>query len=103
MTKRRWTRRPEEIEAFVARLRMMVADSGVKQQSFVKDLGGVNRYPYGVETRPGMGDGRAVRPDDVPAAVRLSLDVGAALAVGLAAAGAAGSGRARRPVRLLPT
>jgi adenosylcobinamide-phosphate synthase len=42
-------------------------------------LGGVNRYGDRVEHRPALGDGRAPRPDDIRAAVRLTRDVTAAL------------------------
>lgn len=82
-------------------------NAGVAEAAFAAALGlrlgGVNRYDHGVEQRPEMGDGRPPRPEDVPAAVRLSLDVGAALTLGLAAVGAVGTGRTRRSIRPTPT
>jgi cobalamin biosynthesis protein CobD/CbiB len=47
-----------------------------------------------VEERPALGDGRAPASGDIEAAVRLSLDVGLALAAGLlaVAGGLRGSG-----------
>jgi adenosylcobinamide-phosphate synthase len=42
-------------------------------------LGGANRYGDRVEERPALGDGRALEPRDIRAAVRLSRDVTGAL------------------------
>ncbi len=64
-------------------------NSGVAEAAFAAALGvrlgGPSTYGDRVEVRPTLGDGRPVRPDDVAAAVRLSHDVGVALAGGLGA------------------
>ena len=48
-------------------------------------LGGLNRYPYGAERRPTLGEGRVPEVDDIGRAVTLSRLVGVA-ALGLALA-----------------
>jgi adenosylcobinamide-phosphate synthase len=50
-------------------------------------LGGPNQYGERTEDRPPLGRGRIAEPADIARAVRLSLDVGTALAVGLGLAG----------------
>lgn len=68
-------------------------NAGVVEAAFAAALGvrlgGVNRYGDRVEARATLGDGRAVEVGDIAAAVRLSRDVRAAMAVGLAAIGCA--------------
>ncbi|HEX4540712.1 MAG TPA: adenosylcobinamide-phosphate synthase CbiB [Acidimicrobiales bacterium] len=60
-------------------------NAGVAEAAFAAALGlrlgGENRYGDRVEVRPPLGTGRPPEVDDVAAAVRLSSDVGAALAV----------------------
>lgn len=67
-------------------------NSGVAEAAFAAALGlrlgGESRYGDRVELRPTLGDGRPPAPADVPAAVRLSGDVAAALAGLLLAVGA---------------
>jgi adenosylcobinamide-phosphate synthase len=74
-------------------------NSGVAEAAFAAaldvQLGGVSRYGGHVELRPPLGTGRPPAAADVRRAVRLSEDVGTALAAGLAAA-AAGARRRRR-------
>ena len=75
-------------------------NAGVAEAAFAAALGirlgGVNRYGDRVEARPPLGDGPPPVVADIGRAVRLSSDVGLALAGGLAVAGAARrlSGRA---------
>jgi adenosylcobinamide-phosphate synthase len=68
-------------------------NAGVAEAAFAAALGvrlgGVNRYGERVEVRPVLGRGRGVEVADIEAAVRLSRDVSAALAVGLAVIGCA--------------
>ncbi|MDP9072189.1 MAG: cobalamin biosynthesis protein, partial [Actinomycetota bacterium] len=52
-------------------------------------LGGESRYAGMVELRPPLGDGRPPEPPDIARAVRLSADVGLALAAVLAVVAAA--------------
>jgi adenosylcobinamide-phosphate synthase len=65
-------------------------NAGVAEAAFAAALGlrlgGESRYGDRVEARPPLGDGRPPEPDDIVPAVRLSHDVGAALAVALALA-----------------
>lgn len=67
-------------------------NSGVAEAAFAAALGlrlgGLSRYGGRVELRPPLGTGRPAEPADVARAVKLSLDVGAGLAVGLGALGA---------------
>ncbi|MGQ2940168.1 MAG: cobalamin biosynthesis protein, partial [Aeromicrobium sp.] len=66
-------------------------------------LGGVNVYAGRTEDRHTLGDGRAVRPDDVARATRLAraVDVGALLVCVLGPRFLKpGRRRARRPTRL---
>jgi adenosylcobinamide-phosphate synthase len=73
-------------------------NAGVAEAAFAAALGlrlgGESRYGDRVELRPPLGDGRPAEPADIGAAVRLSRQIGVALAVGLA-----GVGVARRGVR----
>lgn len=66
-------------------------NSGVAEAAFAGalglQLGGPSRYGDRVEVRPALGDGRAPKADDIAAAVRLSRDVGLALAAALLVAG----------------
>ena len=59
-------------------------NSGVAEAAFAAALGvrlgGTSRYGDRVEERPPLGDGRPVAPPDIARAVRLSHDVGLALA-----------------------
>ena len=75
-------------------------NSGVAEAAFAAALGlrlgGESRYGDRVELRPTLGSGRPPVPADVRAAVRLSRDVGTALAVGLGIAAAASTRRAGR-------
>jgi adenosylcobinamide-phosphate synthase len=69
-------------------------NAGVAEAAFAAALGlrlgGVNRYCERIELRPPLGAGRPPEPRDIAPAVRLSRDVGLALAAALAAAGLAG-------------
>lgn len=64
-------------------------NSGVAEAAFAAALGvrlgGPSRYGDRVEERPRLGDGRPVAPHDIARAVRLSHDVGLALAGALVA------------------
>lgn len=64
-------------------------NSGVAEAAFAAALGvrlgGPSRYGDRVEERPRLGDGRPVEAHDIPRAVRLSHDVGLALAGALVA------------------
>lgn len=66
-------------------------NAGVAEAAFAAALGvrlgGVNQYGERHETRSALGSGRPVGVDDIGAAVRLSSDVSAALAVTLAVVG----------------
>jgi adenosylcobinamide-phosphate synthase len=66
-------------------------NAGVAEAAFAAALGlrigGENRYGDRVELRPPLGDGRAVEPVDIHRAVRLSYDVGSAMAAGLVTVG----------------
>jgi adenosylcobinamide-phosphate synthase len=68
-------------------------NAGVAEAAFAAALGvrlgGANRYGDRVEIRPTLGAGPRPGVEDIRRAVRLSADVGLALAAGLAAAGAA--------------
>ncbi len=68
-------------------------NAGVAEAAFAAALGvrlgGVNHYGERVEARPILGSGRGVEVMDIEAAVRLSRDVSAALAAGLAVIGCA--------------
>jgi adenosylcobinamide-phosphate synthase len=68
-------------------------NAGVAEAAFAAALGlrlgGTNRYGDRTEERVALGAGRAPRPADIGAAVRLSRDVSAALAVTLAVVGCA--------------
>jgi adenosylcobinamide-phosphate synthase len=68
-------------------------NSGVAEAAFAAALGlrlgGESRYGDRVEQRPALGDGRPPEPADIEAAVRLSHDVGSALALALLALGSA--------------
>ena len=63
-------------------------NSGVAEAAFAAALGlrlgGESRYGDRVELRPPLGDGRSPEPSDIAAAVRLSHDVGLAVAAALA-------------------
>jgi adenosylcobinamide-phosphate synthase len=67
-------------------------NAGVAEAAFAAALGlrlgGTNRYGDRVEHRPSLGDGRAPRPADIRAAVRLLRDVTGALVVLLVTASA---------------
>ncbi len=67
-------------------------NAGVAEAAFAGALGlrlgGLSRYGDRVELRPPLGTGRAAEPADIARAVKLSLDVGTGLAVGLGAVGA---------------
>jgi adenosylcobinamide-phosphate synthase len=67
-------------------------NSGVAEAAFAAALGlrlgGLSRYGDRAELRPLLGTGRAAEPADIARAVRLSLDVGTAMALGLGAIGA---------------
>ncbi|HXW80124.1 MAG TPA: adenosylcobinamide-phosphate synthase CbiB [Acidimicrobiales bacterium] len=68
-------------------------NAGVAEAAFAAALGirlgGTNRYGERTEVRPQLGWGRGARLDDIAQAVRLSRDVGTALAAVLGIAGAA--------------
>ncbi|HXW77909.1 MAG TPA: CobD/CbiB family cobalamin biosynthesis protein, partial [Acidimicrobiales bacterium] len=68
-------------------------NAGVAEAAFAVALGirlgGANRYGEQTEVRPQLGWGRGAQPDDIAQAVRLSRDVGTALAAVLGIAGAA--------------
>lgn len=70
-------------------------NAGVAEAAFAAALGlrlgGTNRYRDQVEVRPPLGTGRPPEPADIAAAIRLSRDVGLALAAALVAAGVAGA------------
>ena len=72
-------------------------NSGVAEAAFAAALGvrlgGPSRYGDRVEGRPRLGDGRPVAPHDIARAVRLSHDVGLALAGSLVAVDALAGGR----------
>jgi len=72
-------------------------NSGVAEAAFAAALGvrlgGPSRYGDRVEERPRLGDGRPVAPRDIARAVRLSHDVGLALAGSLVALDAVAGGR----------
>jgi adenosylcobinamide-phosphate synthase len=74
-------------------------NSGVAEAAFAAALGlrlgGESRYGDRVELRPALGDGRPPEPADIGRAVRLSHDVGAALAAALVAVDVAGHRRSR--------
>jgi adenosylcobinamide-phosphate synthase len=67
-------------------------NSGVAEAAFAAALGlrlgGLSRYEGRAELRPPLGTGRAAEPADSARAVKLSLDVGTGMAVGLGAVGA---------------
>ena len=67
-------------------------NSGVAEAAFAAALGlrlgGLSRYGSRTELRPPLGTGRGPEPDDIFRAVTLSLDVGAAMAIGLGTVGA---------------
>ncbi|HEV3266037.1 MAG TPA: adenosylcobinamide-phosphate synthase CbiB [Acidimicrobiales bacterium] len=67
-------------------------NSGVAEAAFAAALGlrlgGLSRYGGRAELRPPLGTGRAAEPADIARAVKLSLDVGAGMAVGLGTVGA---------------
>jgi adenosylcobinamide-phosphate synthase len=67
-------------------------NSGVAEAAFAAALGlrlgGLSRYGDRTELRPRLGTGRAAEPTDIARAVRLSLDVGTAMALGLGVVGA---------------
>jgi adenosylcobinamide-phosphate synthase len=67
-------------------------NSGVAEAAFAAALGlrlgGLSRYGGRAELRPPLGTGRAAEPADIARAVKLSLDVGTGMAVGLGAIGA---------------
>ena len=75
-------------------------NSGVAEAAFAAALGlrlgGVSRYGERVEVRPSLGTGRAAEGADVRRAVRLSTEVGAALAASLAATSVVRRRRAAR-------
>lgn len=79
-------------------------NSGVAEAAFAAALGlrlgGESRYGERVELRPALGDGVAPEVQDIDRAVRLSRDVGMALAGGLLASNAMGG--AARLVRREP-
>ena len=68
-------------------------NAGVAEAAFAAALGvclgGTNRYGDRVEERVALGTGRPAEVADIGAAIRLSNDVGSALAVGLALIGCA--------------
>ena len=68
-------------------------NAGVAEAAFAAALGirlgGTNQYGERTEVRPQLGWGRGARPDDIIQAVRLSRDVGTALAAVLGTGGAA--------------
>ena len=72
-------------------------NSGVAEAAFAAALGvrlgGPSRYGDREEERPRLGDGRPVAPHDIARAVRLSHDVGLALAGSLVAVDALAGGR----------
>lgn len=77
-------------------------NSGVAEAAFAAALelrlGGESRYGERVELRPPLGDGRTPEPSDIALAVRLSHDVGLALAASLTVADlVARALRRRRP------
>jgi adenosylcobinamide-phosphate synthase len=86
-------------------------NAGVAEAAFAAALGlrlgGVNRYGDRLETRPPLGAGRPPEVEDIERAVRLSEQVGLALAGLLGAAGAAsraaGEGRPARRVAGRPS
>ena len=67
-------------------------NSGVAEAAFAAALGlrlgGLSRYGDRTELRPPLGTGRAAEPADIARAVKLSLDVGSGMALGLGAVGA---------------
>lgn len=75
-------------------------NAGVVESTFAGALGivlgGVNRYGARVESRPRMGDGRAVAVRDIPASTRLARRVGWLAAAGAAAAAASTGPRRTR-------
>ncbi len=75
-------------------------NAGVAEAAFAAALGvclgGVNRYGDRVERRPLLGVGRAPEAGDIEAAIKLSGDVTAALAVVLAVMGLVGCRRSER-------
>jgi adenosylcobinamide-phosphate synthase len=75
-------------------------NAGVAEAAFAGALGvrlgGTNRYGDNVEARPFVGSGRAVEPEDIRPAIKLSRDVTWALAAALGVVGAAGHLRRRR-------
>jgi adenosylcobinamide-phosphate synthase len=66
-------------------------NAGVSEAAFAAALGlrlgGLNRYGDQTELRPMLGTGRAAEVADIGPAVRLSLDIGTALAAGLGIVG----------------
>lgn len=74
-------------------------NSGVAEAAFAAALGlrlgGESRYGDRVELRPALGDGRPPEAADIGPAVRLSHDVGSALAAALVVADVAGRRRSR--------
>ncbi|MDQ6938029.1 MAG: adenosylcobinamide-phosphate synthase CbiB, partial [Actinomycetota bacterium] len=75
-------------------------NAGVAEAAFAAALGlrlgGLNRYGERTELRVPLGFGRPAEPGDIARAVRLSRDVGTALAAGLGVLGALGGPRAIR-------
>jgi adenosylcobinamide-phosphate synthase len=75
-------------------------NSGVAEAAFAAALGlrlgGPSRYGHRIELRPALGDGRPAERADIARAVRLSADVGAALAGSLTALGVVQQRRRRR-------
>ncbi len=75
-------------------------NAGVAEAAFAAALGlrlgGLNRYGERTELRVPLGFGRPAEPGDIARAVRLSHDVGTALAAGLGALGGARALRRRR-------
>ena len=71
-------------------------NAGVAEAAFAAalgiHLGGTNRYGERTEVRPQLGWGRGARPDDIAQAIRLSRDVGTALASSWRLAAASGGG-----------
>ena len=72
-------------------------NAGVAEAAFAAALdirlGGVNRYGHSIEDRPALGTGRGVEPSDIGRAVKLSDDVGHALAAVLGCVGLLGMWR----------
>jgi adenosylcobinamide-phosphate synthase len=88
--------RPAQIGNILRAVRTQAAahpspNAGVAEAAFAGALGirlgGLNRYGDRCETRPVLGTGRAPEPGDIARAVRLSRDVGSALAGGLGLVG----------------